>query len=300
MRSLSKHLSAIAILMAALGAPAAAAPDEARCQAFEQMVSVQMNWGPREALRQERLMRTALDSLKAGVPGKRDVFILSAAFGGEHVFDKEASSAADILAKRYGATRKVVLSNAAAMLGENRPAATPDHFSVSLARIGEAMNPEDVLFLFITSHGAKDKGAMVYEPQRLQSSMSPSRLAAELDDAGIKNRVLIVSACFSGFYIPALANADTAILTAASADRSSFGCQPEREWTYFGDAFFAHAVAGGANLMDAFDQAKVLIEKWEAELKVMPSQPRAEVGANAKGFLADLERRPAGKNATIQ
>lgn len=293
MKSLRAHLSAFAVLAAAIGAPVAAAPEAARCEAFEQMVSVQMNWSPREALRQQRLMRTALDSVKAGAPGKRDVFILSAAFGGEHVFDKEANSAANILAKRYGTKRKLVLSNAAAVRGEGTPAATPEHFSAALARIGEAMNPEDVLFLFITSHGAKDKGAVVYEPQRLQSSMSPERLAAELDDAGIKNRVLIVSACFSGFYIPALANADTAILTAASADRSSFGCQPERDWTYFGDAFFAHSMTSGAPLMEAFEQAKGLIAKWEAELKVTPSQPSAEVGANAKVFLADLERRPA-------
>ena len=293
MKNWRTHLAAFAILAAAIGYPAAAAPGAGQCQAFEQMVSVQTNWSPREALRQERLMRTALDSVKAGAPGKRDVYILAAAFGGEHVFDKEANSAATILAKRYGTNRKVVLSNASAMLGENAPAATPEHFSAALARIGEAMDPEDVLFLFITSHGARDKGAVIYEAQRLQSSMSPRRLAAELDDADIKNRVLIVSACFSGYYIPALANADTAILTAASADRSSFGCQPERDWTYFGDALFAHAMAGGAPLMEAFEQAKALIAEWEADLKVAPSQPRADIGVNAKAFLADLERRPA-------
>jgi len=293
MKSFRTRLSALAILAAAIALPAAATPDGAACQAFEPMVSVQMNWSPREALRQERMMRTALDSVKPGVPGKRDVFILATAFGGEHVFDKEANGAADILVKRYGgATRKIVLSNAAAMLGEDTPAATPEHFSASLAKIGEAMNPEDVLFLFITSHGARDKGAAIYETQRLQSSMSPSRLAAELNDAGIKNRVLIISACFSGLYIPTLANADTAILTAASSERSSFGCQPERDWTYFGDAFFAHAMAGGAPLLSAFEDAKTLISKWESDMSVTPSEPSSDIGPNAKSFLADLERRP--------
>lgn len=297
MKSFRAHLSALAILAAAIGVPAAASPDSANCQAFEQMVSVQMNWSPREALRQERLMRKALDSIKPGAPGKRDVYVLAAAFGGEHVFDKEANGAADIIANRYGTARKLVLSNAAAMLGEDSPAATPEHFSAALAKIGEAMNPEDVLFLFITSHGARDKGAVIYEAQRLQSSMSPNRLAAELNDAGVKNRVLVISACFSGFYIPALAGPDTAILTAASADRSSFGCQPERDWTYFGDAFFAHAMAGGAGLLDSFDQAKVLISKWESDLNATPSQPSADVGVNAKAFIADIERRAATKVA---
>jgi hypothetical protein len=295
MKSLRPHLLAFTIFVAAFCMPAGATLDAA-CKPIEKMVSVQTNWGPREALRQERMMRKALDSVKAGIPGTRDVFILSAALGGEHVFDKEANGAADALVRRYGGDqRKIVLSNAAAALGESTPAATPEHFSTALARIGEAMNPEDVFFLFITSHGARDKGALIYEQERLQSLMSPERLSAELDDAQIKNRVLIVSACFSGFYIPALANPDTAILTAASADRSSFGCQPEREWTYFGDALFAHAMAGGAPLLEAFNEAKVLITKWEADLKVAPSLPSAEVGANAKVFLAELERRRGGK-----
>ncbi len=191
------------ILSLACGFWAAAAPitlgpgAPALCQtAFEPLVSVALAWSPKEALRQKRLMDKALEAVKPGAPGKRDVFILSAALGGEHVFDQEAASSADILAQHYASGRKTVLSNGAASLGRDRPAATPENFSAALAKIGEAMNPEDVLVLFLTSHGAHGKGAVIYETKRLQASLSPARLNAELDNAGIKNRVLIISACF--------------------------------------------------------------------------------------------------------
>ncbi|MET0545965.1 MAG: C13 family peptidase, partial [Caulobacterales bacterium] len=84
---------------------------------------------------------------------------------------------------------------------------------------------------------------------------------------------------------------DTAIITAASADRSSFGCQPERDWTYFGDALFANALSNGATLLDGFEQAKVLIQQWESEQGMTPSEPSQAIGPKAAIFLADLEKR---------
>ena len=51
--------------------------------------------------------------------------------------------------------------------------------------------------------------------------LAPERLAALLDELGIKKRVLILSACYSGVFIPVLANENTAMFTAASSDRTS-------------------------------------------------------------------------------
>jgi hypothetical protein len=39
-------------------------------------------------------------------------------------------------------------------------------------------------------------------------------------------------------FVPALADARTLVITAAAADRPSFGCEDGATWTYFGDAFF--------------------------------------------------------------
>ena len=80
--------------------------------------------------------------------------------------------------------------------------------------------------------------------------MTPQEVAAVLDREGIKNRVVIVSACYSGTFVPPLANDNTIVLTAADAKSTSFGCAPERDWTYFGDAFSAKA-CGRAGIFNA-------------------------------------------------
>jgi hypothetical protein len=121
--------------------------------------------------------------------------------------------------------------------------------------------------------------------------LRPANLRDLFTQAGIVNRVVIVSACFSGAFIAPLADDNTIVLTAAAPDRTSFGCQPEREWTFFGDAYFNHGVRGGASLLPAFDQAKVLITQWEREHNLTPpSNPQKWIGAHA----AEMLRRAEG------
>ena len=48
------------------------------------------------------------------------------------------------------------------------------------------------------------------------NSLTPARLTKALDQAGIKNRVLILSACYSGSFVPPLSNENTMILTASA------------------------------------------------------------------------------------
>ena len=80
---------------------------------------------------------------------------------------------------------------------------------------------------------------------------------------------MIVSACFSGHFIPPfISDAGATVLTAAAADKTSFGCEPSRDWTYFGDALFNHALRGGAGLLDSFNDATALIAVWENDLQV--------------------------------
>jgi len=121
-------------------------------------------------------------------------------------------------------------------------------------------------------------------------ALRPPNLRDMLSQAGIVNRVVIVSACFSGAFIAPLADDNTIVLTAAAPDRTSFGCQPEREWTFFGDAYFNHAVRGGAGLLPAFDQAKVLITQWETTQHLTPpSNPQKWIGSHAAEMLRRAE-----------
>ncbi|MET0181548.1 MAG: C13 family peptidase [Caulobacterales bacterium] len=251
---------------------------------------------PREAAAQADLMRDALAALPPQTPGQMDIYILSAAFWGEPVFEREASHAAEILEEHFGANaHSIVLTlGAGANPGERRyPMASPNNLQATIGKIGSLIDPaEDLVVLFLTSHGSQDGSVSVLQQNRLASSLRPAHLRDALSNAGIRNRVVIVSACFSGAFIAPLMDANTIVLTAAAPDRTSFGCQPSREWTYFGDAYFNTALRNGAGIVAGFDQATALISRWEREQNLTPpSNPQKYVGANAAAMVTRAERR---------
>jgi hypothetical protein len=100
--------------------------------------------------------------------------------------------------------------------------------------------------------------------------------------------VIVISACHSGSFIHALANPTTLVITAARADRSSFGCEDRRRWTYFGDAYFNHGLRQNMSFVRAFEQAKRLISIWETAEKLVPSLPQMACGEALGPALAVL------------
>jgi hypothetical protein len=118
--------------------------------------------------------------------------------------------------------------------------------------------------------------------------LSPREVAAVLDKEGIKNRVVIVSACYSGVYVKPLANENTIVLTAADAKNTSFGCADGREWTYFGDALFSHSLKPGVDFQQAYKNARKLIAGWEKRDRYKPSNPQGYFGKALTQKLAPL------------
>jgi hypothetical protein len=78
------------------------------------------------------------------------------------------------------------------------------------------------------------------------------------------------------------------VLTAADANSTSFGCSDEREWTYFGEAFFLHSLQPGTRLEDAFAAAKQLVSQWEQRDGMPPSNPQAHFGPKLMARLAPV------------
>ncbi|MGL1269263.1 C13 family peptidase, partial [Vibrio parahaemolyticus] len=74
---------------------------------------------------------------------------------------------------------------------------------------------------------------------------------------------MIVSACYAGVFIDALKGDDTLVVTAADADHSSFGCDDDRDLTYFGEAFLKDSVPSTKTIEEAFKKAAVLIKQRE-------------------------------------
>jgi Peptidase C13 family len=242
--------------------------------------------------RQPELVAQSLKAVLPGRAGVTDLFFVGfAGYASEHVFLNEATSAANLLSKRFGAAGRAVL------LANNRrtvdalPLASATNLRAMLAGVSEKMNvDEDILFLFLTSHGAPGRIAVNFWPLDL-NQLTAAELKDMLDSAGIKWRVIVVSACYSGSFIDVLKDDNTLIMTASAADRASFGCGHDGAFTYFGDAYFGQALQYEPSFRRAFETAAALIDQRERAEGLTASLPQIHEGARIVDRLKIVEDR---------
>ena len=230
--------------------------------------------------RQVPQIDAALAPIRRAAGDAPEAFFLGfAGFGEERVFAGEIGLAERVIGSRYGlAQRHLELVNDQRDL-EHQPLATVSGLRYALQGIAARMRLDrDILFLSIASHGSSDGAIAVSNAQLPLDDLTPDDLAEALRDAGIEWRVIIVSACYSGVFIPALENPRTIVLTAAAADRTSFGCSNDRDLTYFGEAFYRDAVPQAGSLEAAFTAAKAAIDARERREGFTPSNPQAYFG----------------------
>lgn len=251
-----------------------------------------------------RRLDAALRALQPQRRGVVDAYVVAIALDSDPVFGREARGAGEVLRRRYAATgRTLVLAGTDGSAPSGVPRGTPETLAIALARIAELMDKrEDVLVLYTAGHGAPF-GLYYNDGDSGYGLISPRRLATMLDELGLANRLIILSACYSGIFVPRLQSATSAIVTAAAGDRTSFGCVAENDWTFFGDAMVNHALRTPQPFAAAFAEANALIMTWEVEVRTMPSQPQLFIGTDAARWLEPLERRlppatpPSGRPA---
>jgi hypothetical protein len=146
---------------------------------------------------------------------------------------------------------------------------------------------QDVLVLFLSSHGSED-GLEVENGSLPLAQLAPEDVREALDAAGIRWRVIVVSACHSGVFVDALKGETAAILTASDAAHESFGCDDDRELTWFGEAFLKDSLPVSASLQDAFHKAAGLIAQREDAEHEVHSNPQLFVGELMQRKLAEL------------
>ncbi|MFL0356412.1 C13 family peptidase [Erythrobacter sp. GH1-10] len=260
-------------------------------RSFELAPHMQRGVPAKEMLEQNRRLSAALDALAPQRPGVVDAFVLTIALDSDPVFAREAREAGRVLSRRYdGAGRTLTLAGPDGTR-DDLPQGSIRSLLLSLAHIGEIMDPsEDVLVLYTTSHGAK-LGLVNHYGDTVYGIFSPVRLRQVLEEVGITRRLLIISACYSGVFVPELASPDTAILTAASSQRSSFGCEAENDWTFYGDALINNALRKPQPLKAAASEATRQIAVWETERRLLASLPQTSVGGNVSSWLGELESR---------
>ncbi|TRD12468.1 peptidase C13 [Erythrobacter insulae] len=248
-----------------------------------------------QMLEQNRRLSRALAALEPQRPGTVDAYIVSIALDSDPVFAREAREAAKVLGRRYGGSDggKGRILTRAGPDGQSDDLARGSIRSMilGLAHMAELMDrDEDVLVVYTTSHGSQ-LGLVNHFGDNEYGIFSPTRLQKVFAELGIKRRLLIISACYSGIFLPKLSGPDTAILTAAAAQRTSFGCAPENDWTFYGDALINRSLRKPQSLADAAKETSRQIAEWESSRRLLASLPQTAIGDGAKVWLAQLESR---------
>ncbi len=246
---------------------------------------------------QPRLLAEQLQALRPQRRGVVDVYAITfAPYASEDVFKREGELVADVMQERFGsAGRTLRLVNHRDTAWE-RPWATPLNLQRAIRRAAALMDrDEDVLFIHLTSHGARG-GPLVADLWPLEiDPVTPALLKGWLDEAGVRWRVISVSACYSGSWIAPLSGEETLVMTAADADHTSFGCGRLSPLTFFGRAMFDEQLRQTWSFEQAHAAARVVIAQREQEAHKPGgfSNPQIQVGDKVRAKLAQLEAQRA-------
>ena len=247
--------------------------------------------------KQPGLLSQELRAVRPASEGATNVFFIGmAGFGGQDVFRREVDSVTKIFRERFGADGHTIrlINNRKTLL--DVPIASKTSLRAALKRVAEVMDKDrDVLVLYMTSHGSEDHHFSLSLWPVDFHEMDPATLRSLLDESGIRNRVVIIAACYSGGFVKPLEDPNTLVITAAAGDRTSFGCSNEAEWTYFGKAYFDEALRKTHSFTEAFEMAKPRIAERERQDKFEPSLPQMAVGANIAVKLDELARQLDGR-----
>ncbi len=231
--------------------------------------------------RQDQLLDQALAGIAPSRPGKPGLYFVAYAPDGEQdVFMKEARYGTRLFQTRFGAGQRALALVNNRQTVDELPLATGANLERALGAIGRKMNPQqDILFLYLTSHGSRDAELAVQLDDFSFSAFTAPRLAQILKDSGIRWKVIVVSACYSGSFLNSLKDDHSLVLTAARADRTSFGCADDADFTYFGRAYLEQALNHTSSFTAAFAEARDLVRTWEDRDHVVHSEPQMAKGA---------------------
>lgn len=252
---------------------------------------------------QPRLLDREIAQLKPRTPGKVNLYALVfAGDGGENIFRNEAEYFEKLFSQRFGAAgHLLVLENNPAAL-TTRPLADWSNLEAALDALASKMDMQnDILLLYFTTHGSQDHFLYIDMDPLPLDQIGAGDMASILKEHPFHWKVIVVNACYSGGFIPPLHGAGTLVITAARADRSSFGCGAQSQITYFSHAFLVDALNRTNDPLQAFSMARKQVAAWEKRDGYTPSEPQNDTGAGIAAKLAQWEKQaPFGAAVPFQ
>lgn len=224
-------------------------------------------------LAQGRLLDDALANVPASTPAVELYTLTVGGDGKQSVFLRESDYVSNMLASRFGAFGQIRLVNHREHLID-RPMATRENLRRAALTLAERSGPEDLVFIYLTSHGTSEHELVLDQPRMELADLPADELAAVLAPLKNRDKIIVISSCYSGGFIPALKDERTLVMTASRADRVSFGCSEEANFTYFGDALFAQALNQTDDLEQAFKLARATVAERELADGFEASEPQ--------------------------
>jgi hypothetical protein len=237
---------------------------------------------------QTQRMQQAIDKLTPRVPDRVNMYVVAfAGVGEENVFRNEAEFVVRQFEQRFDAAGHTLLLVNNPQTLDSQPLASLTNLETAVDAIAERMDADtDILLLFMTSHGSPDHLLSVSMDPLPLDQIAPDDLNDVLQESHIRNKVLIISACYSGGFIKPLEDDTTMIITASREDRSSFGCGTDSEITDFGRAFFVEGLNHTDSFTGAFKVAASLVDAWEVRDHEKHSYPQISSTPRIENTLA--------------
>jgi len=239
-----------------------------------------------------------IDNLESERPGVTDAYFLAVGGDGtESVFKR------DIQVARTGLQAQFDVEQRAIMLLNHRdyetlPLATRPSIATALQALDEQMNPEeDLLFVHLVSHGKKNGQLLLQQPGIELPDLAPEDFAKMLEPLNVRRKLLVVSACYSGYWLNQLKDSDTLILVSAREDRTSFGCGDDSEMTWFTKAVYQSVGLSLTNPDAMFEQIDQRIRSWEEDAEMEEeswSYPQYHLGESLRQWLGRRVSDPTG------
>ncbi len=228
------------------------------------------------------MMDRAISWLDTHRKGTTDLYFVG--FGAdarEDVFLNEMRSVVRLFDTRFGTKDRSIV-----MLNHHRtvrqvPLANVHNLGRALHEIGKRMDPEeDVLFLYLSAPKLDDTQLRpTFKPLDLLP-LHASEIRHMLNDAGIKWRIIVLSACTSDNFADRVADPNTLVITATGQGGRAHGCKNDVPHTIFGGAFFNEALQETFSVRTAFLDALKRIDATEKAEGLQPSDPKMKVGRN--------------------
>jgi hypothetical protein len=185
--------------------------------------------------------------------------------------------------ERRGFSAENVLQFSADADRRAEPATKPAQIAQILAGLTRlAGTARDGCLIYLTSHGSPD-GVVLGEflvPPPIMAAMAAKA-------CGKRPTIVVISACFSGGFVPALQGPDRMVITAARRDRSSFGCGEGDRYPFF-DGCMLEAVPAARDFIALARAARACVARRERAQRLAPaSEPQIFVGGDIRRRLED-------------